>query len=77
MLQSWTKKVENFILILHKMRRDLSSPNPPHPKQCWSSENIRDQVTIQYCFGGRCGGAGGKENSSFGNLKRMCLKTIF
>lgn len=29
----------------------FSFPIPPHPQQCWSPRNTKDQATIQNCFG--------------------------
>ena len=28
---------------------------PPHPRQCWSPNNRKDDITIQHCFGKRGG----------------------
>ena len=48
---------------------------PPHPRQCWSPKNRKDDITIQHCFGKR---GGGEELSFF--LSNFCLRffsTIF
>ena len=56
-----TKRVEtlpgNLVMKTHDMISCTFSP--PHPWQCWSPNNRKDDITIQHCFGKR-GRGGGK-----------------
>ena len=72
-----TKRVQtlpgNWVITTHNMIL-LIFP-PPHPRQCWSPNIRKDDMTIQHCFGKR---GGGRELSFF--LLNFCLSffsTIF
>jgi len=71
-----TKRVEtlpgNLVMKTHDMIL-LTFPSP-HPRQCWSPNKRKDDITIQHCFGKRWG----EELSFF--LSNFCLRffsTIF